>query len=164
MLSGAFDTLVYWHWFALAGLFVGLEILSPGIFLIFPGLAAGIVGIALIAMPGLDWRLQLLLFAVLAVTLIFVGRRVYGRMSEAEDHGGLNRRGDRLIGQTFPLANDMTGGRGKLHVGDTEWLARLGDGGADDHPAGAKMQVTAIEGATLIVQLARSSTSSQSEK
>lgn len=151
MLGGAFDALVYWHWLALAGIFAGLEILSPGIFLIFPGLAAAVVGVVLLAVPGLDWRLQLLLFAVLAVLLIFLGRRVYGRMSEAEDHVGLNRRGARLVGQVYPLAGEMTGGRGRLRVGDTDWLARLADDADDDLPEGAPMRVVAVEGATLVV-------------
>lgn len=150
MLGGAFTDLVYWHWFALAAIFAGLEILSPGIFLIFPGLAAAVVGLVILAFPGLDWRLQLLLFAALAVLLIFVGRRIYGRMSEAEDHAGLNQRGARLVGQVYPLAGEMTGGRGKLRVGDSDWLARLTDSG--DAPAGARMRVTGVEGATLLVE------------
>ena len=71
----------------------------------------------LLAIPGLDWRLQLVIFAGLAVALIFIGRRrFYGRMSEAEDHTSLNRRGDRFVGQSFPLAGAMTGGRGRVSV------------------------------------------------
>ncbi len=150
-MGGAFETIVYWHWLALAGVFAGLEILSPGVFLIFPGLAAVIVGVALMAAPGLDWRVQVLLFAILAVAFIFIGRRIYGRMSASEDHGGLNRRGERLIGQVFPLADAMIGGRGRVRVGDTDWLARMADGADADLPKGRPMRVTAIEGATLIV-------------
>lgn len=152
MLGGAFDTLDYWHWLAFAGALAGLEILAPGVFLIFPGLAAVVVGLALLAMPELDWRYQLLLFAVLAVTFIYIGRRVYGRLSAAEDHSGLNRRGERLIGRVFPLAGEMTGGRGRVRVGDTNWLAQLEGGGGDDLPDGAAMRVVAVEGATLIVK------------
>lgn len=151
MLGGAFETIVYWHWLALAGVFAGLEVLAPGVFLIFPGLSAAAVGVVLLAIPDLDWRLQLLLFAVLAVALTFFGRGVYGRMSKAEDHGGLNRRSERLQGQVYPLAGDMIGGRGKLRVGDTDWLARLVEGGEADHPAGARMRVVAVDGATLLV-------------
>ncbi len=151
MLGGSFETIVYWHWLALGGILAGLEILAPGIFLIFPGLAAVAVGVALIAVPDMDWRIQLLLFAVLAVAFIFIGRRIYGRMSESADHGGLNRRADRLVGQVYPLAGAMTGGRGRVRVGDSDWMARLGGGAMDDLPAGTAMRVTAIDGATLIV-------------
>jgi len=151
MLGGAFETIVYWHWLALAGLFVGIEILAPGVFVIFLGIAAAIVGVVMLALPDLDWRLQLLLFAVLAVTLVFIGRRIYGRMSEAEDHGSLNRRAERLVGQVYPLAGPMHGGRGRLRIGDTDWLARLADDATDDQPEGAAMRIVAIDGATLIV-------------
>lgn len=151
MLGGAFDTLVYWHWLALAGLFAGIEILAPGVFVIFLALAAVVVGIALLAMPELDWRFQLLMFALLAVSFIFLGRRIYGRMAASEDHGALNRRGQRLVGDVYPLAGAMTGGRGRVRVGDTDWLARLEDGAVDDLPDGAAMRVVAVDSATLIV-------------
>ncbi|MGZ0188176.1 MAG: NfeD family protein [Alphaproteobacteria bacterium] len=151
MLGGAFETVVYWHWLALAGIFAGLEILAPGVFLIFPGIAAVVVGVTILLLPELDWRLQLLLFAVLAVAFIFIGRRIYGRISESEDHHSLNRRADRLIGDVYPLTSGMTGGRGKVRVGDTDWLARLEGGKTDDIAEGAAMRVVAIEGATLLV-------------
>ena len=150
MLGGSFETIEYWHWLALGGMLAGLEILAPGVFLIFPGLAAAVVGIVLIALPGLDWRLQLLLFAALAVAFIFIGRRIYGRMSQSDDHSRLNRRGDRLVGEVYPLAGRMTGGRGRLRVGDTDWSARLAEGGGDI-AAGTPMRITAVDGATLIV-------------
>ena len=151
MLGGAFETVVYWHWLALAGIFAGLEILAPGVFLIFPGIAAVVVGVTILLLPELDWRLQLLLFAVLAVAFIFIGRRIYGRISESEDHHSLNRRADRLIGDVYPLTSGMTGGRGTVRVGDTDWLARLEGGKTDDIAEGAAMRVVAIEGATLLV-------------
>ena len=152
MEGGLFDTLVYWHWLALAAALVALEIVVPGVFLIFLGIASATVGVVLLAVPGLDWRLQLVVFAVLAVALIFIGRRVYGRMSEAEDHTSLNRRGDRFVGQNFPLAGTMTGGRGRVRVGDTDWLARLASDDAADIADGVMMRVVAVEGATLVVE------------
>ena len=118
MSEGLLEAVVYWHWLALAVALFALEIIVPGVFLIFLGLASAVVGVVLLAIPDLDWRLQLVLFAALAVTLIFIGRRVYGRMSESEDHTSLNRRGERLVGQSFPLAGAMVGGRGRLRVGD----------------------------------------------
>lgn len=151
MLGGAFDALVYWHWLSLAGILVGLEILAPGVFLIFPGLAAVIVGLVVAVFPALDWRFQLLLFAALALAFIYLGRRVYGRMSTSEDHDDLNRRTQRLVGQVYPLAAAMTGGRGRLRVGDTDWLARLADDTGADFPAGKPMRIVAVDGATLVV-------------
>lgn len=152
MEGGFFDAVVYWHWLALAAAFVALEIVVPGVFLIFLGIASATVGVILLAFPGLDWRLQLVIFAGLGVALIFIGRRVYGRMSEAEDHTSLNRRGDRFIGQSFPLAGPMTGGRGRVRVGDTDWLAKLASEDAEDPADGAMMRVVAVDGVTLIVE------------
>ena len=152
MDGGLFDAVVYWHWLALAAAFVALEIVVPGVFLIFLGIASATVGVVLSAIPNLDWRFQLLVFAVLAVALIFIGRRVYGRMSEAEDHRLLNRRGDGFVGKSFPLAGRMTGGRGRVRVGDTDWLARLASDDAEDIADGSMMQVVAVDGATLVVE------------
>ena len=45
-----------------------LEILLPTIILIFPGLGALVVSALVFVAPGLDWRLQLLVFAVLSLT------------------------------------------------------------------------------------------------
>ena len=152
METGIFsDGIVYWHWLTLAGLLIGLEIVAPGVFLLFPGLAAAVLGLVLLGIPSLDWRLQLLLFAALAVAFIYIGRRYYGRISESEDHKGLNRRGQRHVGEVHRLAGPMTSGRGKLRVGDTDWLARLDEGRQDDLPDGASMRVVAVEGATFIV-------------
>lgn len=152
MEGGLFDSLVYWHWLALAAALVALEIVVPGVFLIFLGVASATVGVVLLTIPGLDWRLQLVIFAFLAVSLIFIGRRVYGRMAEAEDHTSLNRRGDRLVGQSFPLAGAMKGGRGRLRVGDTDWLARRASDDAADIADGVMMRVVAVEGAILVVE------------
>ncbi len=53
----------YWHWLILSVLLVILEIFSPGVFLIWMGLAAGLVGLLLLAFPELGWHYQLLGFA-----------------------------------------------------------------------------------------------------
>lgn len=151
MEQSIFDAVVYWHWLALAAAFVALEIVVPGVFLIFLGIAAAASGVLLLLIPGLDWRLQLVIFAALGVALIFLGRRIYGRMSEAEDHTALNRRGERFVGEIYPLAGDMVGGRGRVRVGDTDWLVRAAPDAPDAMPDGAMMRVVGIEGVTLVV-------------
>lgn len=151
MEGSLFDAVVYWHWLALAGVFVALEIFMPGVFLIFLGITAAAVGVLLLIIPELDWRLQLVVFAGVGVTLIFLGRKVYGRMSKAEDHTALNRRGDRFVGQSYPLSGAMIGGRGRVRAGDTDWLARAASDAPDAAPDGAMMRVVSVEGATLVV-------------
>ena len=54
-----------WNWLILAGILMGLELMAPGVFFIWFGAAASIVGgVALTTDIGWPW--QLILFVVLA--------------------------------------------------------------------------------------------------
>ena len=63
------------------------------------------------------------------------------------DQPALNQRGVQYIGQEFTLVEPIAGGSGKIQVGDTVWLVH----GADA-PAGARVRVTGVDGAMLLVQ------------
>jgi inner membrane protein len=136
-----------WGWI-LAGLaLMALEMLSPGIFLIWLGLAALMTGI-LDAGLGLSWQASSMLFAVLAVGLVLAARRLTGRRSDVPDAAGdLNIRGQRLVGQRFTLDRPLLNGEGQLKVGDSVWRIV-----GPDMVAGAVIRITAIEGATLRIE------------
>src|SRR5215210_331894 len=81
----------------------GLELVAPGVFLIWLGLAAVLTGL-LDAALGLSWQTAVLTFAVLAVASVIVGWMV--TRSRHEDEGGhptLNRRGHALVSRVFTL-------------------------------------------------------------
>ncbi|MDJ0805781.1 MAG: NfeD family protein [Gammaproteobacteria bacterium] len=137
----------YWHWFVLAILLIILEVFSPGVFFIWMGLAAGIVGLVLLAVPDLSWQFQLVIFAVLSVTDIFAARLILKRRPIKTDQPHLNRRGEQYTGRIFTLQEPIINGEGKIQVDDSTWKIR-----GDDCPAGSQVKVTGADGVVLIVQ------------
>ena len=64
--------LEFWHWWVLAAVLIALEVLAPSTVLLWPGIAAAIVGVVLLISPDVGWQGQVLLFAVLAVVSLGV--------------------------------------------------------------------------------------------
>ena len=139
----------FWHWWVAGVALVILEVFAPGFILMWLGVAAGVVGFALLAMPDLAWQYQWLTFAVLAVSSVITWR-VFARRHPAEsDHPSLNRRGQQYVGRQFTLEQPIVNGTGMLHVDDTRWKVE----GAD-LPAGTQVTVTGVEGTVLKVERA----------
>jgi membrane protein implicated in regulation of membrane protease activity len=136
----------YWWWLLVAAVLGILEVLIPGIFLVWMALAAAITGLILI---GFDLSLpyQLGMFAVLAFASVYGGRRVYDRNPIPSSDPNLNDRPARLIGETVIVESAIMGGRGRVRVGDGVWNAR-----GPDAPAGTRMVVLGAEGTVLIVE------------
>lgn len=56
-----FSTLLFWHWWVLGLVLVVIEMVAPGFFLLWIGLAAGVTGLILVVVPGIGWQLQFLI-------------------------------------------------------------------------------------------------------
>jgi membrane protein implicated in regulation of membrane protease activity len=141
-----FPILGAWVWFVAAGLLMLLELFSPGVFLLWLGIAALLTGIA-DNLLGLPWQAELLLFAVLAAVSVVAGRRIYrGRPMQPADNPYLNRRQMGYIGRSFTLREPIVDGRGKLTVEDTVWEIE-----GPDLAAGTRVTVTAVRNMSLIV-------------
>ena len=90
------DGTQFWHWWILAAIFAGIEILAPGVFFIWLGAAAAVTGVIAFVIPSLGWEIEALLFAVLAV-LSIVGWRSYQKKTaknEVPSHPQPPRRTD----------------------------------------------------------------------
>lgn len=140
------ETLGSWNWFILAGLLMIGELSMPGAYLIWLGLAAGATGLVALALDT-PWQVQVVIFAVLAVAAVIVGRLVSPRPSEGSDRPFLNRRAEGFVGRAFVLEEPISGGVGRVRIDDTVWRIE----GAD-LPAGSRIVVERIEGATLVVR------------
>ena len=68
-MSDYFSTLLFWHWWVLGLVLVVVEMVAPGFFLLWIGLAAGVTGLILFIVPGMGWEVQFVLFGVLALGL-----------------------------------------------------------------------------------------------
>jgi len=138
-----------WGWIVLGLVLVGGEMLAPGVFLLWLGLAALLTG-AVVGLTGLAWQGAWLVFAGLAVACVLVGRIVTRHRSDEPDTAsGLNDRGRQLIGKVFRLEATMTGGEGRIRVGDSSWRVT-----GPELLAGTEIRVIRVDGATLVVEKA----------
>jgi len=141
------DAIEFWHWWVLGLVLIGIEVFAPGAYFMWLGVSAGLVGLLLLAAPGLGWEYQLLAFAVLAVASV-AGWRAYQRRHPGKsDHPTLNRRGMQYVGRVFTLDAPIVNGIGKLNIGDTTWKVV-----GEDLPAQARVRVTGVDGTVLTVE------------
>jgi membrane protein implicated in regulation of membrane protease activity len=138
-----------WKWFILAALLFVLEILLPGTFMMWLGLAAILVGVVS-SVAVWPWQAQLLAFAAFSIAAIPLWRRFAQRGEAGGDRPFLNRRAQALVGREFKLDRPIVNGIGTLHVDDTIW--RLS---GPDCPAGSAVRVTWAEGADIRVELVK---------
>ena len=139
----------HWWWVGAGALLGILEILLPGIFLIWIAIAAWITAAIVAALPTLALAVQLVIFVLLAFVTVFAGRQYYARnpVESADPH--LNTRTSRLIGQVVTVDSAIENGKGRVRVGDGVWNAC-----GPDAPAGANVRIVAADGTVLTVELA----------
>ena len=142
------EEMVFWHWWAIAILLMCMEIFAPAAFFIWCGIAAVIVGIALLIMPEMSWQIQFLLFSIFSIVAVIVGRSYLRKRGVMDtDQPNLNQRGQQYIGRVFTLETAIVNGTGRVNVDDSSWRIE-----GSDMEAGNKIQVTSINGSTLIVE------------
>jgi membrane protein implicated in regulation of membrane protease activity len=143
------DSLQFWHWWILGALLAAVEALAPGMFFIWFGAAALIVGLVALILPGMGWEAEVLLFAILAAIAVFFGRAFLRRPARTTADPALNRRAERYLGRRFTLETPIVNGRGSIKVDDSVWRAA-----GPELPAGRQVKVVGIEGTVLKVEAA----------
>ena len=135
-------------WWLLALVLIGAEMILPGYFLLWIGVAAGLMGAILLLAPTLPVIAQAIMFALLAIATCTVYWRLIRPLAEhRDDQPLLNRRGERMVGRRVVIVEPIVNGRGKVKVGDGAWLAE-----GPDLPIGQEVEVTACEGTMLKVR------------
>ena len=135
-----------WNWFILGVVLLILEIVAPGIFMLWLGLAAFLVGLISFAVDW-SWQLQLVAFAVFALAAIPLWRRVGSTAKAPSDQPFLNRRADAFVGRVFTLEKPIVDGSGTVAIGDTVWRIT-----GPDCAAGSRIKVAGVDGGTLRVE------------
>lgn len=136
-----------WNWIVLGCVLLALEIVVPGIFLLWIGIGALVVGALSLVLWDAGWWLwevQVVLFLVLAVGFAYGGSKVMRPGKGDSDLPLLNRRSEQLIGRTATLTEPITNGRGRVRIGDTLWRVK-----GPDLPVGAQVRVTSATAADL---------------
>lgn len=143
-MTPLFSSLGAWNWLILGVALMALELLAPGIFLFWLGLAALLTGL-LAFMIDASWQVQILAFAVLTVAAVPAWRR-FARKQTNQESPFLNRRSDALVGREFALEKPIVDGAGTLSIDDTVWRIN-----GPNAPAGSRVRIVTADGTSLTV-------------
>ena len=148
-MTEMFTTLGTWNWLIFGFILMALELLAPGIFLFWLGLAALLVGLlSFLIHPS--WQTQLLMFAVFVVAAVPLWRRfARSPASASKSNPFLNKRTDAMVGRVFTLEKPIIDGSGTVRIDDTIWRVA-----GPDAPAGSRVRVVRADGASLTVAAA----------
>lgn len=147
MLKAVFAELGPWSWMVLGCALLVLEVLAPGVFLLWIGIAAlitGAISLLLWSVGFWGWQVQVLLFLVLALVSAYAGKKFMRSRDDISDQPLLNKRGEQMIGRTATLTEPIREGRGRIKLGDTMWRVS-----GPDLPVGARVRVKATAEADL---------------
>jgi len=144
------DSVPFWGWWVLAIALIAAEVVLPTTHMLWPAVGAVITGLLVLVLgdPFPAW--QVAAFAVFTVIAALIGPRYLKRTYADSDHPELNRRGARVTGQAGTVVRAFSGGRGKVRLGDTQWLASTADG--SNPAAGARVEVVESKGTELVVR------------
>src|SRR5262245_34478791 len=135
-----------WSWIILGGILLAIELMAPGTFMLWLGLAAILVGLISFVIDW-SWREQGVAFAILAVVSLVLWWKVGRRAKDGNDQPFLNRRAQAFVGRVFTLEKPIVGGTGTVRIDDTVWRVT-----GPDSPAGSRIKVARAEGAMLFVE------------
>ena len=136
-----------WHWALLAVVLVILEILAPGIYFLWMGIAATMPAAMLWLCPELGWQAQFLAFALFSIASVAVGRVWLNRSLAHSDEPTLNRRGEQYIGRVVTLEEPIVDGLGRIRLDDTIWKVQ-----GPDCETGSRVRITGTQGVVLRVE------------
>jgi hypothetical protein len=145
-----FSQIEFWHWLSLGFVLLILEMLAPSTLFLWMGISAIAVSLVQWLIPDIGWQWQFILFGVLSLVTFFGWRRwsaKKGLDKLPEEYAHLNQRSASLIGRKAVLETPIVNGVGRVRLDDTYWRIE-----GDDLPAGTRVVVVGVEGATLEVK------------
>ena len=136
----------HWVWLTLGLVLAGLEMLVPGVYLIWLALAAIVTGVLTLTLD-LSLPVQVVDFVFLSLIIAFSAKRfLRDRPIESSDPL-MNRRGARMVGETALVVQAIEHGSGRVKLGDSEWIAR-----GPNIAVGERVRISGSEGAILLVE------------
>jgi membrane protein implicated in regulation of membrane protease activity len=134
-----------WFWMILAAILFVLELVSPGIFLMWFGVAAAITGL-IVFRYDIGWQWQILSFGGLSLVSALLDNKYLKRNPSESERPLLNERAVQLVGQSFDLLDPIVNGRGSIKTGDTVWRVE-----GPELARGARITVVGADGTLLKV-------------
>jgi len=134
----------FWHWLALALIFIVVEaLLVSGVFAAFT-VAGLITGVTFYVYPDLGFKEQLVIFATSSFILFYIIRYFFAdKLSQsAEDNASTSK----LVGKELVLERPIQNGFGEVIIDGVNWAVK----GADQK-AGTTVKVVGTDGHCLSV-------------
>ena len=144
------QSLTAWHWLVFGVVLLGLELVSGSTYILWPAVSALIVGLLLFIAP-MGWEMQMMLFFLLSVATLVLGRTHFQKFVKGGEVADLNDPSVTLVGRQVRAVADFTGTEGRVELGDTQWSARLENPSDAPVAEDALLHVRAVRGATLVV-------------
>lgn len=148
MIVDFLEQLGIWNWFLLGIVLLCIELVAPGTFMLWFGVAALAVGIVSLLVDW-SWQIQVVAFGLLSIISVGLSRQLLRGRQSKSDTPFLNRRAEAIIGRGFVLEEPIVNGRGRLSVDDTIWRIE-----GPDLPAGTPVTVSGASGSLLRVEKA----------
>lgn len=148
VLIDMFANLGPWGWVIAGVLLMALETMIPGVHFLWFGISALVIGLLVFALGeaiSLPW--QFVLFALISVATVFAVRRFANLQDVESAEKDLNQRGAQYFGRVVVVEDAISGGRGRVRVDDTLWMAS----GADT-PKGTRVRITGANGTVFTVE------------
>ena len=137
-----------WNWLIVGVVLMAIETFAPGVFMLWLGFAALIVGLLSFGIVW-SWQTQIIAFAALSIAMVPLWRYYSGRNAKPTDKPFLNKRAEGLIGRVFTLEKPIVDGVGTVRIDDTVWRVS-----GPDAPAGSRVKIVSADGASLTVAAA----------
>lgn len=117
-----------WAWVILGLALLLLEIVLPGIFLVWFGAASLATALLVQLLAPLSpvfglWQDQLILFIILSIALILKAHKYFVR-GKRHKTPFMNEKTAALLGQTFPLRTAIDDNGGTIRAHDTVWRVK----------------------------------------
>jgi membrane protein implicated in regulation of membrane protease activity len=141
------STNIGWIWIVLAAVFFVGEIFSAAFFLLWFGIGAAVAGV--LALLGVGFGVQLVVFIVVSFVLFIASRRFADRFTKTQPPG---IGADRFTGQpcVVLVEIDNAANTGRVRMEQEEWRAESATG--EVLPAGTRVLVAGTNGTRLVVK------------
>lgn len=136
----------YWIWLIVGLALAALEMVVPGVYLIWMAMAAlAIAALAFVSGPPL--AMQIIAWVSLSLIFAFSAKRWLRDRPIISSDPLLNNRTGRLVGETALVTKAIESGSGRVKVGDGEWNAR-----GSDADIGTRVRIIGSRGSDLLVE------------
>ncbi|MDO5054041.1 MAG: NfeD family protein [Pasteurella oralis] len=142
-----FSTWNVWHWLILGFVLLIAEIVIPGVFLLWWGLAALVTAGIMALIPSLSLTVLVISYAILALIFSVVWWKYqHSKDKSDQSHSSLNQRDHAMLGAKGTVKEMARNGIGRGHFGDTTWRIQ-----GNQLQVGDLVEVIGVEGITLLV-------------